>query len=134
MIYTLITIWVFILSSIIFYVYLYNVNKRHRFSLGRFAFGDIKNSTQSNLNDIKEKILLFEYLKQQRLSFALSCVTLTVSLILASILIGRLILFERIDIQTISSGMGIAGNIALSKGSLKLYKRASINVETILKI
>jgi len=68
-----------------------------------------------------ERLWRLELVKQLNRAFGLWCIGTGLSLVFASILIGRLVFARQLDIQAVGSAIGVAANIALSAGAKQMH-------------
>jgi hypothetical protein len=73
----------------------------------------------------ERKLVLGEYVKEQRWAFGLTWFAVAVGVILGSILIGRFVLAKEFDRAELAGVITLAGDITVAAGAFRLYKKAS---------
>lgn len=85
--------------------------------------------------DSKERdLLITTYLAQQRFAFKLAASATAAGVLLGVLLVGRVAAGQTIDVTTLSSVVGIVGNIGVAAGAVNLYDRASKRLEETIRI
>ena len=122
-------IFVALLLALCLYLILRRAEKRHEHPI--VQFGPRK---RSDTTEEERKLLFHNYLKQQRWSFWLLWFTVALGVVIAASLIGRLIVAREMNIATISTVIGFAGDIWLGKKAKDMDKAASARLEKLFEI
>lgn len=127
----IIAIWVCILISVYWFIKIYKTDQRHKYST--VVSGCLPEASIKGALSEEEKVLFYEYSRQQRYAFALYWSSLAIATVLSGIFIGRLVFAKTIDIGAICSVIGFIGDITLCAGAFKLYQSASSRLEKLQK-
>jgi hypothetical protein len=73
-----------------------------------------------------------QYQRQQKIAFTVLILAVLASLAFASYLVWRLISVKTLDLQVVSSGVGVAADLFLGRTAFQLYREVSDRLEKLL--
>ena len=109
-----------VIAGFIWWQQIASLHRRLRNPLA--TFGSRK---EGALTSDERKLVLVEYVKEQRWAFGLTWFAVAIGVVLGTILVGRFVLARQFDRSELAGVLTMVGDITVATGAFHLYKKAS---------
>lgn len=116
-------------AGVILRAWLLRVRRHAANPIGRFG-----SRGRGELTEGERRLILNEQAKIRRWAFVLAWLSMAIGLAFGTVLIGRYVFAQEVDLLTLSSAAGIAGDIGLASSAFRLYKAASSDFQATLAL